>query len=117
MDTHNGIALVPLVLSGVQKGCLLSGSLFAIAIDPLLHMLRIQIQSSSLAWARACADDIGTAMIQSRHLPKVRALFDPFNQISDLSLEAVKCITILNSVSATPDNWQALKERLKIHCP
>ena len=62
MSTHNGIAFIFVALSGVLQGCTVSGSLFVIANDPLLHMLKVQLESSSLAWLRACADDTGTAM-------------------------------------------------------
>ena len=58
MSPPNGMIFMFVILSGVLQGCPLSGSLFVIAIDPLLHMFKTMLENSSLAWVRACADDI-----------------------------------------------------------
>ena len=78
MNTPSGIVFMFLILSGVLQGCPLSGSLFVIAIDPSLHMFKTMLKDSSVAWVRACADDIGTSLTQFRHLPVVKILFDDF---------------------------------------
>ena len=55
LNTHNGIVFMFVALPGVLRGCPLSGSLFVIAIDPLLHMFEIRLENSSRAWVRAYA--------------------------------------------------------------
>ena len=48
MNTHEGPAFIFIILSGVLQGCLLSGSLFAISIDPLLQMFKVKLEDSAL---------------------------------------------------------------------
>ena len=117
MNTRDRIVLIFVVLSCVSQGCPLFGSLFAMAIAPLLHMLKIQLESASLAWVRACADDISIALSQISNLPDVQILFDAHKHISGLSLKAIKCIIILNALLASPDSCSMLRQWLKNHCP
>ena len=56
------------MLSGVLQGCPLSGTLFVIAIDPLLVMFHRFIHEPKLGMVRACADDIGATLNQLRTL-------------------------------------------------
>ena len=62
MCTPAGNKFIFMILWGVLQGCPLSGSLFVMAIDPLLHMFRIMLEDSALGAVRACADDIGIAL-------------------------------------------------------
>lgn len=70
----------------------MSGLLFAIALDLLQHLLEIHLEDSSLAWVRACAEDIGMPWRQLRHLSIVKVLFDGFEIFSGPDLKAIKCI-------------------------
>ena len=71
MDTRNGVVFMFSVLSGVLQGCPLSGSVFVVAFDPVWHMFRIHLGNPFVAWVGACANDIGMALSQLRHLPIV----------------------------------------------
>ena len=117
MNTKNGVVFMFIVLSGVLQGCPLSGSLFVVAIDPLLHMFKLQLESPSLAKVRACADDIGMALSQLRHLPIAQKVFASFKCVSGLNLKATKCIIILSSFLASPPNCTAVRDWLSVHCP
>ena len=117
MNTPNGIVFMFVILSGVLQGCPLSGSLFVLAIDPLLHMFKTMLEDSSLACVRACADDIGISLTQLRHLPVVKILFDDFTLVSGLNLKAVKCVIILNFILAFEANCQVVQEWLRLYCP
>ena len=110
MNTPNGIVFMFVILSGVLQGCPLSGSLFVLAIDPLLHMFKTMLEDSSLACVRACADDIGISLTQLRHLPVVKILFDDFTLVSGLNLKGVECVIILNSILVSEANCQVLQE-------
>ena len=46
------------IISGVLQGCPLSGSLFVIAIDPLLFMFERHVMSPTYGLVATCADDI-----------------------------------------------------------
>ncbi|CAK0791588.1 unnamed protein product, partial [Prorocentrum cordatum] len=50
------------VTSGIVQGCSLSGPLYAAATAPLLVDLQRQLEAPRKGIARACADDIGTAI-------------------------------------------------------
>ena len=95
----------------------LSLDLFVIATDPLLRMFKLQLEDSSLAKVRACADDIGMALSQLRHLPIAQKVFACFNCVSDLNLKATKCIVSLSSFLASPPNCTAVRDWLSVHCP
>ena len=50
------------VLNGVLQGCPLSGSMFVLAIDPLLFQFSKYIHAPKLGRVCACADDVGAAL-------------------------------------------------------
>ena len=106
-----------IILPWVLQSCPFPGSLVVVAIDPLLHMLRICLENSPLAWVRACADDIGMAMSRLRRFPLVQVLFPDFRCVSGLDLKAIECIIILNALCASPDNCDVLREWLNCNCP
>ena len=54
---------------GVLQGCPFSGSLFVIAIDPLLYLFEKYIVSPGMGHIYACADDIGASLASLRGLP------------------------------------------------
>ena len=66
MKSNDEFVSMFIIFSGLLQGCPLSGSLFVIAIDPLLHIIKIHLGGYSIAWARAFADDIGMALRQLR---------------------------------------------------
>ena len=51
-----------MIFSGVLQGCPWSGSLFALAIDPMLCRFEEELTSNKDVVVRACADDIGMAL-------------------------------------------------------
>ena len=117
MSSPNGIILMFVILFGVLQGCPLSGSLFVIAIDPLLHMFKTMLENSNLAWVRACADDIGISLSQLRHLSIVRLLLGDFTVVSGLNLKFIKCVVIRNALLASGGNGLVVKEWLrKLFC-
>ena len=85
-----GWSLCLLFWSGDLQGCPPSGSLLVIAIWPLAHMFKIQLESSSLVWVGSCADVIGMAVSQWRHPPIAQTLCTNSNKcLSGLDLKAV----------------------------
>ena len=46
------------LLSGIMQGSSLSGSMFALAFDPLLRELQDRIDKKGAGLTRACADDV-----------------------------------------------------------
>ena len=66
------------VKCGVLQGCPLSGTLFVIAIDPLLTLFEHYIYNPGLGAVYACADDIGAALKDIRGLIICARLFEKF---------------------------------------
>ena len=70
------------ILSGVLRGCPMSGTIFVFSIDPLLLLFKLKVNS---ALVRVCAGDVGAALrrldmitmmqIQFENLGRHRILF------------------------------------------
>ena len=105
-----------LITSGVLQGCPLSGSLFVLAIDPLLVVFKQHLEALGLAKVRACADDIGMAIRSLKTLAVIKHWFDRFENASGLVLIPPKCVIILLNVNAGETNVEAVKEWLGKTC-
>ena len=105
------------VTCGVLQGCPFSGSLFVIAIDPLLHLFEKYIQSPGLGRIYACADDLGAAVTSVRALITVFHLFVRMTEASGLTLKPSKCVLIPLAFELTPENVATLRGWLGTHIP
>ena len=105
------------VTCGVLQGCPFSGSLFVIAIDPLLHLFEKYIHSPGLGRIYACADDIGAAVTSVRALIIVFHLFARMTKASGLTLKPSKCVLIPLAFELTAENVATLREWLRINIP
>ena len=105
------------VKCGVLQGCPLSGTLFVLAIDPLLTLFEHHIHNPGLGAIYACADDIGAAFKDLRGLVKVHRLFELFRRASGLTLKPVKCIGIIVALEATEVNMRAIRDKVTQHIP
>ena len=73
--------------SGIIQGCPLSGSIFAMAVDPFLRLLQKTLPSST---NRAFADDIATIVQSLQDLSTLKSNFDLSRDISGLDLKIKK---------------------------
>ena len=89
---------------GVLQGCPLSGSLFVIAIDPLLFLFEKYICSPGFGTVSACADDIGAVVNSLKGLKRLKTLFSLMTRASGLTLKPAKCILIPLACDVTPEN-------------
>ena len=105
------------VKCGVLQGCPLSGTLFVIAIDPLLTLFEHYIYNPGLGAVYACADDIGAALKDIRGLIICARLFEKFRLASGLTLKPTKCVAILVSLDASEVNLRAIRDKLIQHIP
>ena len=72
------------VVSGVLQGCPLSGSLFVICMDPLLHFFKPHIEDRGLCIVRACSDDVGATLGALHVLPIFQNGLDKFKRLFSL---------------------------------
>ena len=79
-----------IILSGVLLDCPLSGSLFGLAVDPLLHVFQTHMESSPFGWVRACAADFGIAPRRLEHLPILKLLLGSFSRVSGFNLKILE---------------------------
>ena len=105
------------VTCGVLQGCPFSGSLFVIAIDPLLHLFEKYIQSPGYGRIYACADDIGAALASCTGLITLFRLFSRMTKASGLTLKPSKCVLIPTAFELTAENVASLREWLGRHIP
>ena len=89
---------------GVLQGCPFSGTLFVIAIDPLLHMFEKFIISPGFGHVYACADDIGVVLHECRMLIRLYNLFYIMELASGLKLKPSKCVLVPVAVEASVHN-------------
>ena len=99
------------------QGCLWSGALCNVGIDPLLWCFSHTIVQPGLGKVFACADDVGAALCSLRALIPCAKLFNMFRKISGLVLKPSKCVIILTSVSCSERNILAVRNWLEINIP
>ncbi len=84
---------------GIRQGCPLSGLLYSIAIEPLLHTLRIKLTefglknpcgSGTSITVSAYADDVTVFLTDTRGFDIVRGVYSLYSRASAASLNPVK---------------------------
>ena len=73
------------ITSGVLQGCPLSGSIFAICVDPFLRWMSWRVDERHHGLTRACADDIGQALKSITTLKVVEPIFRCAKEVAGLS--------------------------------
>ena len=104
-----------LIESGVIQGCPLSGTLFALAADPLLRAIHFLLQPEEIC--RAFADDIAVALASLNSIIPLCTLFNEFEDISALTLGTAKCIVVPLSKPCNGVTRQIIHEFLAAHVP
>lgn len=101
MDFHGRRATSVRILSGIRQGCPLSGTIFAICLEPFVRwcLARPVFQASRLF---AYADDVAIVMrrLAEQLGPLTEALLD-WEAVTGLTLKPSKCIVLLVS----PPPW------------
>ena len=87
-------SLLCFVNSGVLQGCPLSGSLFAISVEPVLPMISTLLITFPGSIVRAFADDIGAVLASARLLQPLHGLFRSVALATGLAVKAKKCAII-----------------------
>ena len=82
------------ILSGVLQGCPLSGSIFAVSLDPFLRWMEKDIEATGRGTVRACADDIGAALGALQHLVIIEPIFRAARLAAGLTLKPSKCVIV-----------------------
>ena len=82
------------ILSGALQGCPLSGSLFAIAVDPFLWSIHEKVDAKDKGVTRACADDIGQSLSSISTLKVMAPVFKAAKKVAGLTLNSIKCVIV-----------------------
>ena len=77
------------ILSGVAQGCPLSGTLWALGLDPFLRLLSRELPTRQPGSLGACADDIGTVLRAVKTIRVLAPHFLQLQKVAALSLQAV----------------------------
>ena len=105
------------ISAGVLQGCPLSGSLFAIAIDPILARMARVLERGKRGILRACADDIGAALASSRVLPQLHQVFELGRLSAGLTVNVNKCVVVPIYGICTLDMQARWRDWLAHHVP
>ncbi|CAK0825212.1 unnamed protein product, partial [Prorocentrum cordatum] len=99
------------IQSGIIQGCALSGTLYALSTAVFLVDLASRVEAAGLGLVRACADDIGGALLAIRHLVHVYRVMKMASDLANLALKVSKCKIVPLSdrfspnLSATVSYW------------
>ena len=104
------------VTAGVLQGCPLSASLFVIVMDPFLRDFQQCLVDKSYAVVFACADDLGTAVIDLFVLEQLARVFEVMNAVACLVLQTKKCV-IVPLIPFTDPNISYIKGWLSNNVP
>eukprot|EP00959_Pyramimonas_sp_CCMP1952_P460225 9479512-Pyramimonas_sp.AAC.1 len=77
---------------GVAYGRPLSGSLWVMAMDPILRHLHRDIIASGKGDARQCADDVGALLRRFEHLLSERPVVDAVERLAALRSQIAKTL-------------------------
>ena len=105
------------ICSGVLQGCPLSGSLFVFGMDPLVVAFDMLVDSLSKGITRVCADDVGTSLVELKHLHIFYDLFAQIQCVSGLTLKPKKCILIITCLKVSIELKQVICSWLAEHTP
>ena len=87
----DGVAnFIFLILCGVLQGCPLSGTLFVMVMDPIMHLFQIYIEDPGHGRIRACADDVGGAIKRLVELKRMYLISEAVRKATGLSLKPNK---------------------------
>jgi len=106
-----------LVAAGVLQGCPLSGTLFAVCVDPFLRQIDMEIVAPKHAEVRACADDIGASLTSIGILKILFPVFRLAQAIAGLTLKPQKCILIPVFAKFSDDIMKFFKTWLQDNIP
>lgn len=82
------------VRSGVLQGCPLSGSIPALAVEPLLNMFLTRFVEPALGHVLACADDVGAVVKRLEDISVLVVVFELAEKVAGLTLKPSKCILV-----------------------
>ena len=79
--------------SGILQGCPLSGSLWALCMDPIVRAMDA-ICTCDVGILTACADDLGLLLHSLGTLPQIAQVFMDACRLARLSLAPRKCVLV-----------------------
>ena len=98
------------------QGCPASGSLFVLAIDPLIRCLHTKL-SSPREICRAFADDIALVLQSLTKLKCLKSVFNFFQAVSGLALKPKKCLLIPVGIPFSLEVKEQVQKYLKDYVP
>jgi len=113
------------IASGVLQGCPASAFLFDCALDPFLEAFSEVIgqdpsgtgSPAHIGIIRACADDIGAALLTIVGLKYLEPIFHLAPKLAGLTLKPAKCVVVPISAPLDDNLARIIKEWLAQHIP
>ena len=93
-DGEFGVRLRLYFLSDILQGDPLSGSVFALCVDPLMRELHMSFELAGNGMARACADDVGRVFGQWKASLALERISGKIERAAALKLGIKKCVGI-----------------------
>eukprot|EP00973_Karenia_brevis_P084365 11708828-Karenia_brevis.AAC.1 len=108
-------AFLFVVQSGVIQGDPLAGLLFALVLDPCLHLFHQVFELPGHGHIRACADDLGAVLKGLQGLGPLHEAFVLIRRATGLALNIPKCILIPLGRPFTPQLCENIRIWLYKH--
>ena len=117
VEVGGHLAWMCTILSGVLQGCPLSGTIFALIMEPFLRMFLRDVVRPGLGHVLACADDIGAVVNKISSLQVLARIFRLAEACVGLTLKPGKCIVVPLHSPCTCHVVSVVRDRLATLVP
>ena len=106
-----------LATSGVAQGCPLSGTVFVMIVDPILHHMQSALRAERRVWFVCVPMMLKIALRRSASMALLSPVFAEAGKTLGLFLKPTKCVVVPARPGAKEENKDAIRSNLQAAYP